>query len=234
MVRVLKLFPGNSTISLLDVGCGNASFISLLAKRGFKVSGTEIALDSHFADDSRICRKDLEDCEFSDKSFDVITMWHALEHFIEPEKYLAEAKRILKDGGFLIIEIPNFYSWQSKLTKHDWFHLDVPRHLVHYESKTLVNFLEKSGFSVFKISHFSFAYSIFGFIQSVINIFIKRKNLLFDILNGKACLNFAVWRDLIITFLLIIPVSILAIPTAILESIFKKGGIITVFAEKKL
>ena len=230
--KISGLF-GRSKISVLDVGCGNGGFLSLLLRVGYDVQGTEMAPERHFVENAileKICKKDLPDCGFSEKKFDAVTMWHSLEHIDNPERYLREAKRVLKDEGFLIIEVPNFASWQSRLTGGRWFHLDVPRHLFHYDPKTLPTLLVSYGFPVLKVSHFSFIYGIFGFVQSVINLFTKRNNLLFDILNGKIKPKVSV--DFLMTFVLVVPVSFLAIPFVFLESLFKKGAIITVYAKK--
>lgn len=235
--RKISKFSKKKPVSVLDVGCGNASLISILAGKGYEVSGTEIAPETNFANTKiipKICRKELADCGFPNESFDIITMWHTLEHFAETEKYLAEANRILKDGGVLIIEVPNFNSWGTRLTKNNWFHLDVPRHLFHFTSETLGNLLDYGGFEVLKFSYPSSIYAVFGFIQSAINIFTKRKNLLFDLLNGKVILNTGIWRDLMITLVLAIPISILAIPIVSLEIFLAKSGVITVFAIKKI
>ncbi|MDP2909627.1 MAG: class I SAM-dependent methyltransferase, partial [bacterium] len=194
--------------------------------------------ESHFVDEkisSRICRKEIKECNFPDNKFDIITMWHTLEHFKEPRDYLLEIKRILKRKGILVIALPNFDSLQAKLTKGNWFHLDVPRHLIHFTPRTLIACLESSGFSVLKISHFPLVYSIFGSIQSIINIFSGKKNMLFDLLNSKIKFrdirNREIGlRDLLIMSLLIIPVSVIAIPFLFLEYLLKRGGVITLRA----
>lgn len=233
--KVSGLAGNRPILSILDVGCGNGSFLFLLSKKGWEVSGTEVAPESHFINDeisAKICKKDLMECKFPDNKFDIITMWHTLEHFARPLDYLTEAKRSLKDGGSLIIEIPNFRSFQSRLTKANWFHLDAPRHLVHYDPKTVGSLLGSAGFSVLKISHFSFVYGLFGFVQSVINVFTKRKNILFDLLNGKSRSSDIILKDLIITLILIVPVSLIGVPITFLETLFKRGGIITIYATK--
>lgn len=235
-LRKVSGLPGvKSDLSILDIGCGNGSFLFLLSKKGWEVSGTEAAPESHFISkviSARICKKDLPECKYPDNKFDIITMWHTLEHFARPLAYLSEAKRSLKGGGFLIAEIPNFRSFQSSLTRDNWFHLDVPRHLAHYDPATVSSILNSAGFSVLRISHFSFIYSLFGFIQSVINVFTERKNLFFDLLNGKIRISEPGLKDLMITFILILPVSLLGVPFVFLESLFKRGGVITIYAYK--
>lgn len=234
--KIVRLSKGKK-VSVLDVGCGNGSFLAALLKKGFNVFGTELAPEAHFSDSvllSKICKKELPECGFEQSRFDIITMWHTLEHFLKPFDYLLEAKKILKDEGFLIIEIPNFESWQSRFSKGNWFHLDVPRHLAHYVPESISAFLNLAGFSVLKISHFSFIYGIFGFFQSVINIFTSRKNLFFDLLNGKIkAKDFKNnIKDCLVDSALAIPVFLIAIFFVLLESLSGKGGVITIYAVK--
>ncbi|MDD5772139.1 MAG: class I SAM-dependent methyltransferase [bacterium] len=236
--KINSLFGSNTRPLplILDVGCGNGSFLSLLSKRGWPVCGTEVAPENNFACEelnSKVFNKDLIKCELEDKKFDIITMWHTFEHFSEPVDYLLEAGRILKDEGVLIIEVPNFKSWQARLTRGNWFHLDAPRHLAHYNPEGVSFLLNSTGFEAFKISHISFIYSLFGFIQSIINIFTKRNNLLFDLINKKIKITRINIKDIIITSFLIIPVSCVSIFAVFLESIYKRGGIVIIYARKK-
>lgn len=238
--KIFKLYGGAKNQTVLDIGCGNGSFLSLLQNYGWIISGTEMSPKNHFINkglSSKIYLQDFLDCRFYDNKFDLVTMWHSLEHVKYPRHYISEAKRILKYGGFLIIEIPNFQSWQARLTKSNWFHLDVPRHISHYSPKSIATFLNSSGFFVSKISHFSFIYGIFGFTQSIINVFTKRNNLLFDFMNGKVRFDNLKYhnisfRDVIVTIILLPPVFLFcAVPLTLLESLFKKGGVITIYAK---
>lgn len=238
--RINKIFVGlkNRGVksSLLDVGCGDGGLIYLLATRGWQVTGTEVAPPGSHANASPdcICRRELINCNFNDASFDVVTMWHSLEHFSEPLVYLREVRRILKKEGVLLLEAPNFGSWQAKFFKGNWFHLDVPRHVFHYDIKSLQSILRKTNFTICKISYFSFIYGFFGLLQSSLNVLCRRKNLLFDIINRKISKRDLLHncRDTIFTFLFFIPVSSLSLPFFLLESVFKKGSILTVWAKK--
>lgn len=226
--------------SLLDIGCGDGGFISLLAADGWRVAGTEMAAQgSHKRPaPAYICRQELVNCGFKQADFDIITMWHSVEHFSEPLAYLKEAGRILKKEGILLLEAPNFNSWQSVIFKDNWFHLDVPRHIFHYDKKSLALILEKADFKIVKVSYNSLIYGLFGLIQSCLNVFCQRKNLLFDWLNGKAGLADLKTRsvgagDFIITFILVIPVLIFSLLFFALEVLFNRGGIITVWARRE-
>lgn len=240
--KIFRLCEGTRGKAVLDIGCGNGSFLSSLQKHGWIIYGTEMSPENHLIDkkiSSKIYRRDLPDCRFPDTTFDLITLWHSMEHMEYPRLYLSEIKRILKDDGFLIIEVPNFQSWQSRITKNNWFHLDVPRHLWHYNPRSITMLLNSSGFVVSKISHFSFIYGIFGFTQSILNVFTKRNNILFDLMNGKIKSgNLKDYNispgDIAITFILFLPVFFLcAAPLFFLESLSKNGGIITIYAKKR-
>lgn len=224
--------------SLLDIGCGDGGFISSLATDGWRVAGTEMAaLGSHEQSASvNICRQELINCGFAEAEFDIITMWHSLEHLAEPLVYLKEAKRVLKERGVLLLEVPNFNSWQAAIFKNNWFHLDVPRHIFHYDKKSLALILEKNNFKIVKVSYGSLIYGWFGWIQSCLNVFCRRKNLLFDLINGKVGpadikTQSVGAGDFAATIILLIPASIFSLLIYMSEVIFKKGGIITIWAE---
>jgi len=222
---------------LIDVGCGNGSFLKKMIEAGWSVAGTEIAPQSHIQASlaDKICLGDFNNCDLREKQFDVVTMWHSFEHFHDPLLYLREANRILKQSGILILEIPNFASWQSKLTRSNWFHLDVPRHAFHYSPEVIKLFLEKTAFFVDSISHFSFIEGFFGWIQSILNCFTGRKNFLFDFLNHKITFRDLRFHasDTLLTILLVIPATLFASPLFLLEGIFGKGGVIIVRAKKR-
>jgi SAM-dependent methyltransferase len=157
--------------------------LARLRERGWRVLGTEYGerppvttpgIDIRYAP--------LEECGLPPESFDVITMWHVLEHLPDPQATLAEAHRLLRPGGVLLIAVPNFGSLQARLTGPYWFHLDVPRHLFQFRSRDLVTLLERVGLSVGRTRRFSFEYDTFGFVQSMLNRALPRPNLLFDFL----------------------------------------------------
>ena len=96
---------------LLDVGCGEGTFLELARNRGWDVQGTEL---SRFAADyaSRVLGRkifcgELAEARFRDGEFDAVTLWHVLEHVTDPARYLAEARRILMPKGILIVAVPN-------------------------------------------------------------------------------------------------------------------------------
>jgi 2-polyprenyl-3-methyl-5-hydroxy-6-metoxy-1,4-benzoquinol methylase len=79
-------------------------------------------------------------------SFEVVTMWHALEHVHQPLRILREAYRLLVPGGCLVVAVPNFDSHTRAWFGEHWFGLDLPRHLTHFTAETLGSMLLAAGF----------------------------------------------------------------------------------------
>ena len=101
-----------------------------------------------------VLKGDLFSAHFPSGFFDIVTLYNVLEHTHDPMKVCQEAHRILKDGGFLVIQVPNKNSLQYELFKKRWAAFDVPRDLYYFSIQTLRNLLEEVGFRVFKVDHF--------------------------------------------------------------------------------
>jgi SAM-dependent methyltransferase len=135
---------------LLDVGCGNGDFLASLRERGWEVFGTDFsnaACEFARAKGISVHQGPLASAGFSDKLFDVVTLWHVLEHLPDPTAELIEIRRILRDDGLLIIQVPNSKSITLKLTGIHWLPLDLPRHLQHFTPLTLNQLLKQTGFT---------------------------------------------------------------------------------------
>ncbi|QVL33097.1 class I SAM-dependent methyltransferase [Telmatocola sphagniphila] len=137
---------------LLDFGCGGGSFLARMADQGWKVEGVDFSEKTVEMIRDKLGLKvhhgTLPHPELQPASFDVITMWHSLEHVHDPMEVLAEAYRLLAPEGRLLIAVPNIKSWQFKWFGKAWFALDLPRHLTHFCPKTLRLMLELNGFQV--------------------------------------------------------------------------------------
>lgn len=129
---------------LLDIGAGTGDFLVVAKNDGWQTTGIEpsekaknnaISKGVNFADK-------LSDLESN--SFDVITMWHVLEHVPNLDEYILELKRLLKPTGTIIIAVPNFKSFDANYYGRFWAAYDVPRHIWHF-SKTAIQklFAEK-------------------------------------------------------------------------------------------
>lgn len=178
----------NKKGSILDVGCGRGLELQMLKQKGWQVLGTEIFNDSPTRLSNKnipIIKSDIWKIEGTDKC-DVITFWHSLEHLYYPNKALEASFRLLKSGGYLIVAIPNFESFESRIFKKNWFHIDVPRHLFHFSKTTLVNFVEKLGYKLHDYKNFSLEYDFYSFLQSGLNaLFPSSSNILFRFFLGE-------------------------------------------------
>lgn len=154
---------------ILDVGCGRGDFLSCMQFRGWETYGVETAEVA-----VRHCREvqglnifhgELLEANFPANHFDVVRLWHVLEHVQIPKEILQEINRILKPEGLLVISVPNIDSYEAKIFREKWYALDLPRHLYHFSTKTLKRILEKTKF---KIIYFTRNYDLFTFRISLI------------------------------------------------------------------
>lgn len=127
---------------VLDIGAGTGDFLSLLKTNGWHITGIEpndkakkiaISKGITFASSTE---------KLQTHSFDVITMWHVLEHVPDVQKQISELKRIVKPGGTIFVAVPNFNSFDAHYYGNFWAAYDVPRHLWHF-SKTAIDKLFK-------------------------------------------------------------------------------------------
>jgi hypothetical protein len=111
----------------------------------------------------------LSDREFDGQRFHIIVIWHVLEHMEDLQQVLSFLQTHLHDDGMVVVSVPNFSSWQSRWFGRHWFHLDLPRHLLHFRRNWLRSTLQATGLEVLSESTFSASQNYFGFIQSVCN-----------------------------------------------------------------
>ena len=137
--------------SILDIGAGTGDFLSFIQSEFRSVTGIEPNQKAReLAQEKGISlEQDLKDVK--GKLFDVITMWHVLEHVPNLEETIRDVESLLKPNGILIIAVPNFYSFDAAYYKNFWAAFDVPRHLWHF-SKASMNKLFSDKLSLLKIS----------------------------------------------------------------------------------
>lgn len=136
---------------LLDIGAGTGHFAAKMKSGGYTVTGLEPDEDAR-----RVCKElnhvDLLPLEnlYSDTlgKFDVITMWHVLEHVYDLHKDLLRITSLLETGGVFIIAVPNYKSYDAQAYGEFWAAYDVPRHLYHFEPASLIPMIEKLNFSL--------------------------------------------------------------------------------------
>ncbi len=150
-------FPGR--VKLLDVGCGSGTLIGLLKSRGFEVLGVDTSEEASRAADResgvRVIVGELMEAGFREGEFDIVTLFHVMEHVTNPREVLRHVLRILRPNGAVVLQVPNIDSWQFRWFGAKWYGLDIPRHVVDYSLKAMVKLLEDSGFSVVRVRQFN-------------------------------------------------------------------------------
>lgn len=177
---------------LLDFGCGAGAFATWMSEHGYDVTGLEpYSLGGQLpgGDHLRFVEQPLEAAGEGLGKFDVITMWHVLEHLHTPVDTLKNLVKHLAPDGVLIVSVPNFQSWQSAVFKDGWFHLDPPRHLIQFEPETLRDCLGRADLLVEGERRFLPEYGSSGWLQSTLNTFLPHNNFLYELVKDRGALR---------------------------------------------
>ena len=155
--RKVKLINGlvdsnSATKFLLDVGCGTGDFLVGAKKREWKIRGVEPNENARQITESKTSQKIVKDIsELNSDQYDVITLWHVLEHIPNLTEYISQLKLLLKPKGTLLIAVPNYKSYDAKRYGKFWAAYDVPRHLWHFSKRSIKGLFEKEKMEVVKI-----------------------------------------------------------------------------------
>lgn len=139
----------NEEQNLLDVGCGTGDFLKTAQENNWHVLGIEPNPDARKIANSKTNNSVYDSAklnQFESNSFDVITLWHVLEHLPNLEEHLQIFNRLLKPNGHLVIAVPNYKSYDAKYYKSFWAAYDVPRHLWHFSQTGIKLLVQGFGF----------------------------------------------------------------------------------------
>ncbi len=146
--NLIEQTTGKRNGNFLDVGSGTGAFVNEMKHRGWQVTGLEPDADA------RIVAKKLYNIELKEmnmfsqlpvNSFDVITLWHVMEHVHDLSAYVQQLKNLLKEEGRLFIAVPNYTSKDAEIYGEYWAAYDVPRHLYHFSPRSVQALMEKHG-----------------------------------------------------------------------------------------
>lgn len=138
---------------VLDIGSGTGEFLNTCKADGLEVIGIEPSESARKQSIENYNLKVYEENEINtlDKeTFDVITMWHVLEHVYHLKKRVVEIHQLLNTEGYAIIAVPNHKSYDAKHYKEYWAAYDLPRHLYHFGPNDIKKLFEENGFSLEK------------------------------------------------------------------------------------
>ena len=147
----LKLIQGKTQgKTILDYGCGAGDFLQHMQKNGYVVTGMEPNPKANEISRKKIGNENVVNCELKDinKKFDIITLWHVLEHIPNLNEIIVELKNHLNPNGTLIIAVPNHQSFDASYYGEKWAAYDVPRHLWHFNPTSIEKLFNKFGMKI--------------------------------------------------------------------------------------
>ncbi len=139
---ITKLSTGNK---LLDFGCGTGHFLAECEKSGWSCTGIE---PDPKAREIALNKKNIKVIENIDslgekEKYDIITLWHVLEHVHDIDETISTLRKKLTKKSKLLIAVPNCASWDAQFYKEHWAGYDIPRHLYHFEPDTISQFMSR-------------------------------------------------------------------------------------------
>ncbi len=168
-------------ISILDIGCGTGNFLQYCST--IKWHGVGVEPDS----DARITAKNnnvevynLDYLKQTEKKFDVITMWHVLEHVHSLDERMLQLQKLINPNGIIIVAVPNCNSYDAFYYKEYWAAFDLPRHLYHFTKKTIAKLFLKHNFNLVHMEPMKYD----SFYVSIKSEEYKNKNTILNLING--------------------------------------------------
>lgn len=180
-LRLLEDINQSREKKILEVGAGIGDFLAACRNQGWKCFGIEPS------DQARQVAKEFNKLDLLDSinkvgemGFSIITLWHVLEHVPDLNETLQKLKSYLADNGRLIIAVPNHNSFDAKHYKQFWAGYDVPRHLYHFNKKSLTSIMQSNGFRLIKTKPMIFD----SFYVSLLSEKYRHNNLIINYLKG--------------------------------------------------
>lgn len=153
MARIERVQPVGS---MLDVGCGTGEVLAVAANRGWQVTGVEPVLESAtFARERRsvdVRPTTLEESGLPERSFDVVSAFHVLEHMVDGAEFLRTLTRWVRPGGHLVVEVPNWRSFHRRNAGGAWSNLRPLEHVAHYSPAALAATVRRAGISPVQVT----------------------------------------------------------------------------------
>lgn len=146
-----QIVPKNQTGHILDIGCGTGDFLFYCSQKSWKIAGVEPDIKAKKIAEELLGESIFSENEtyhWADSTFDLITMWHVLEHVSDLNKQFNELNRLLKNGGTLVLALPNYMSDDACYYKEHWAAWDVPRHLYHFNVEIIEQIAKRFGFKL--------------------------------------------------------------------------------------
>jgi 2-polyprenyl-3-methyl-5-hydroxy-6-metoxy-1,4-benzoquinol methylase len=144
--KLIEKHTGAVKGRILDIGCGTGAFLHTMQTAGWQIRGVEPEIDAR-EKAKLLYNLDVHDSEllfdFEAETFDVVTMWHVLEHVQDLHEYINQTKKLLTPNGSLFVAVPNYTCYDQSVYKSYWAGYDVPRHLYHFSPDAMTSLLVK-------------------------------------------------------------------------------------------
>lgn len=219
---------------ILDVGCAEGRLLSAFLEYGCQCWGIEHPSypNKRFLNSNRIIysQDDLKTIGLPEGSFDMIFLWHVLEHMDDPRLVISQLYKLLAPEGVLIMAVPNFSSIESRKFRQSWFHLDIPWHKYHFNMKSIEYLMTKNHFRILKMSTLCLEQGPYGFLQSILNTMGWPKNELYEALKGNRTYGRTI--PIIVQFLIMIGLLIPGIFAHLLTSNRGRGPVLKLILKR--
>ncbi|WP_299156267.1 class I SAM-dependent methyltransferase [uncultured Tenacibaculum sp.] len=149
-VKLINSFNTESK-TILDVGAGTGDFLKVCKKNDWNTYGIEPSDKARKIATEKDINLKQDISELKNELFDVITLWHVLEHIPNLIEYIDQLKKLLKPNGVLLIAVPNYKSYDAEYYKEHWAAFDVPRHLWHFSKESIQKLFSQVNMNVEKI-----------------------------------------------------------------------------------
>jgi SAM-dependent methyltransferase len=139
----------------IDVGCGRGDLGATLIDHGWSVTGVEPSRAAcEYASTRGIDARcgGVSDAGLEPETYDAAVFQHSLEHLTDPVGDLRRVAGALRPGAVVLVTVPNFGCWQARRFGSRWYHLDLPRHRVHFGPKALARAIESAGLEMVDLS----------------------------------------------------------------------------------
>lgn len=149
--RLVYKLTGSTSGRCLDIGCGTGDFIGYMKQSGWEVQGVEPHDKARMSAQERFGVQVVdisEQADLPDKFYNVVTLWHVLEHAHDVNRSMREIDRLLAEGGTVLIGVPNNTSYDASFYGSKWAGYDVPHHLYHFNPDVMSVLALKHGFKV--------------------------------------------------------------------------------------
>jgi len=167
---------------VLEVGAGDGKLVAAMRAAGLDAHGIDpspVACARAAAIGAPVVAAGIDDAEVAPGGEDAVVLWHALEHFDDPAAALARVRGWLRDGGEVVVAVPNLASLQARIGGDRWFHQDVPRHRTHFTPAGIEALLGRTGFALERVRHLLVEQNPLGMWQTMLNRLTVQRDVAF-------------------------------------------------------